>query len=87
MKLPKPPIVLVELIARVLAERRELQPFGRGPMCFHITLWGDSAPKVLIEVNAGNQRRAEQFALAWGRCRWWRDARTIGIERVELISA
>lgn len=85
MNLPNPPILIADIITAETADRRDLRPHGQGPLRFHITLWGDSAPKVLIEVRAGNGRRAEQFALAWGRCRWWRDARKIGIESVEWV--
>lgn len=67
------------------AERRDLHHIGSGSFDYHVTLWGDSAPKVQIGVYANDPAKAELLAIQWGRAEWWRDERKIGIEKVELV--
>lgn len=68
-------------------ERRELKFIGEGAIDFHVTVWGDTAPKVQIGVHANTAFEAQSAALAWARTYWWRDRRDIGIETVERMAA
>lgn len=81
---PRDPLP-VQLITQASAAKLDLAFHGRGQLDFIITLAGAEATKVVLYVRATVQKRAEQFALAWFRCRWLRDQRRIWIEKVQLI--
>jgi hypothetical protein len=78
-------ITPTKVITSEEAERRDLRVLGEGEHEYHVTLWGDSAPKVQIGIKAMSQVQAEKAALDWGRNSWWNDQRKIGIQTVELV--
>lgn len=80
----------LKVISPEVAERRDLKPMHKvvsgSSLEFHVTVGGPGSVPVMIRVDAWCQLRAEQFAMAWARCRWYRDARKLQIVQTEWVN-
>ena len=74
------------VITQRTADQRDLRTVaGRGELLFHILVGGDGMRSVRAAYAANSQLRAEQLALAWTRCRWARDQRSLFILKTEIV--
>lgn len=90
MKLYSPPLLEPRFISLETAERRDLKPLrtprGSGQtLQFHLHFGAPSSVSVLVRVDATSQRRAEQYAQAWGSRRWYRDQRKVEVFQTEIV--